>query len=304
MKFLLFADWHHQPGLFPGRTLEDLHLIQRHAEEENCDFIIHAGDFCHGPTTVASYVKEYNDFHIPSYPCLGNHDADHSTYEEAIAAYRMPNDYYYFDCNGCRMIVLNTNYFYYNGEHGHYSMGNYFSKQAYRDHMPKEQLDWLREAIASSPYPCITISHSSFGRDADGVKNQLEVRKIFNEANARKPHSVIMAINGHHHRDNIRILDGICYFDCNSAAFDWVGVPHDHYPKEETDRVHFMRNSIIFNDPLHTLVTIENNTIEIKGMETTFYRGVTREMAEGNFVYDPMGMPCEPIIRSAKITLS
>ncbi|MBQ9785215.1 MAG: metallophosphoesterase [Clostridia bacterium] len=301
MKFLLFADWHHQPGLFPGRTLDDLRLIQRRAEEENCDFIIHAGDFCHGPTTIAHYVKEYNDFHIPSYHCLGNHDADNSTYEEAISAYNMPNGYYYFDCNGYRMIVVNTNYINENGKGVNYSMGNYFGKKPL-DFVPPEELKWLRETIESSPYPCITISHSSFGRDADGVTNQMEVRKLFNEANAKKPHSVLMAINGHLHRDNIRILDNICYFDCNSAAFDWVDVPHDHYPKEETDRVHFMRNSIIFNDPLYAIVTIDGTTIDIKGTETTFYRGISREMTD-NPRYDPMGMPCEPVIRSAHFTL-
>ena len=168
--------------------------------------------------------------------------------------------------------------------------------------MPPEQLKWLEETIASSPYPCITISHESFARDADGVKNQMEVRRIFNEANARKRNSVLMAINGHHHRDNIRILDGICYFDVNSAAFDWVGHPHDHFPKEESDRIYHMRNTLIFNDPLHAIVTVEGSTITIEGMETTMYRGVTREMTD-NPRCDDMGMPCEPVIRSAKFTL-
>lgn len=302
MKFLVFADWHHQPGLFPGRTLEDLHTIQRRAEEENCDFIIHAGDFCHGPTTVARYVEEYNNFHIPSYHCLGNHDADHSTYEEALKLYHMPNDYYYFDCKGYRIIVLNSNYFFVNGEYIHYSMGNYFANGAYREYMPPEQLKWLEETIASSPYPCITISHASFGREADGVKNQMEVRKIFNAANARKKNSVLMAINGHHHRDHVRILDNICYWDVNSAAFDWVGTPHDFYPKDESDRIHFMRNTIILNDPLSAVVTLEGSNIDINGSETTFYRGITREMTQ-NPRCDPMGMPYESVIRSANITL-
>ena len=200
------------------------------------------------------------------------------------------------------MIVLNPNYFYVNGEYIHYSMGNYFANNAQRDYMPPKQLEWLRETIASSPYPCITISHESFARDADGVKNRMEVRKIFNEANAKKKNSVILAMNGHYHRDNIRLLDNICYFDVNTAAFDWVGTPHDFYPKEESDRIHFMRNTIIFNDPLYAIVTLEGTTIDIKGTETTYYRGVTREMTK-NPICDPMGMPFEPIIRSARFTL-
>ena len=302
MRFLLFADWHHAPGKFPGRTWEDLRLIQEKAVENGCEFIIHAGDFCHGPTTVPDYVKAYNDFFIPSYHCLGNHDADWCSYEETIALYNMPDGNYYFDCNGYRMIVLNPNYFLVDGAYVHYSNSNYFANGDSRDYMPPEQLAWLEETIASSPYPCITISHESFGRDADGVKNQMEVRRIFNEANTRKKHSVLMAINGHYHRDNIRILDGICYFDVNSAAFDWVGNKHDLFPREETDQVFYMRNTVIFNDPLYAIVTVEGSTITIEGTESTMYRGITREMTD-NARCDPMGMPCEPLIRSAKITL-
>lgn len=302
MKFLLFADWHHAPGLFMGRTLEDLHLIQRRALETGCDFIIHAGDFCHGPTGVADYVREYNDFSIPSYHCLGNHDADRCSFEEAVAAYRMPNDYYYFDVGGYRMIVLNPNFFYHDGEYVHYSNGNYFHHGAERDHMPPEQLAWLRETIAASPYPCITVSHESFARDADGVKNQDEVRRIFNEANRKKPHSVLMAINGHHHRDHIRILDGICYYDVNSAAFDWLDTPHAHFPQEECRAISLLAHTVVFNDPLYAIVTVEGTEITIEGTSTTMYRGVTREMTD-NPRCDAMGMPCEPIIRSAKLRL-
>ena len=110
MKFLLFADWHHQPGLFPGRTLEDLHLIQRHAEEENCDFIIHAGDFCTGGNSVGEYIKIYNGFSLPSYHCLGNHDSDRTTYEKTVARYGMPSGYYFFDAKDYRIVVLDPNY--------------------------------------------------------------------------------------------------------------------------------------------------------------------------------------------------
>ena len=100
MKFLLFSDLHHYPGVFMGGTWEHLREIQRRAEEENCEFLIHAGDFCHGPTLVPDYVKAYNDFHIPSYHCLGNHDSDKTSYEETLKYYNMPNGYYFFDNGG------------------------------------------------------------------------------------------------------------------------------------------------------------------------------------------------------------
>ena len=52
MKFLLFADLHHTIGGYPGRAEGALELFLDVAKREGCEFIIHAGDFCHGPTLV------------------------------------------------------------------------------------------------------------------------------------------------------------------------------------------------------------------------------------------------------------
>jgi acetyl esterase/lipase len=71
---------------------------------------------------------------------------------------------------------------------------------------------------------------------------------------------------------------------------------------EESDRIYYMRNTLIFNDPLHAIVTVEGSTVTVEGMETTMYLGVTTEMTD-NPRFDKMGMPCEPVIRSAKFTL-
>lgn len=50
MKFLLFSDLHFAPDVFMGATWEALHQMQKHAEKAGCEFIIRAGDFCHGIT--------------------------------------------------------------------------------------------------------------------------------------------------------------------------------------------------------------------------------------------------------------
>ena len=301
MKFLLFADLHYAPGTFMGGTWEILREIQAYAEREGCDFIIHAGDFCHGPTNVADYVKAYNDFHIPSYHCLGNHDADKTPFEETVRLYNMPNEYYYFDCKGYRMIVLNPNYYKDGEELVNFSMGNYFKFGPYRDWVPQAQLAWLKDTIASSPYPCLLISHESFERP-DGVQNRDEVLAIINEANAKKPHSVLMCMNGHYHRDYIRILDNVCYFDVNSVKFDWVEKVHDLYPEDRCAQIKHLNHTVVYNDPLYCVVTLTGNTIEIKGKESSMFMGVTREMT-GNIKYDKAGRPVVPRIASTKITL-
>ena len=301
MKFLLFSDIHHYPGVFTDNTWEGLRAIQNRAEKENCEFIIHAGYLCHGPSLVPDYVKAYNDFHIPSYHCLGNHDSDSTPYEETLKYYNMPNGYYFFDQGGYRMIMLNPNYYYVDGEYHVYSMGNYYANGEYRDYVPPEQLKWLEETIASAPGPCILISHESFERP-DGVKNREEVLKIINEANARKLHSVLMCINGHHHRDFIRILDNVCYFEINSASYDWLDLAHNCYPEEKCKEIRHLNHILAYSDPIFCVVTIEGTSIRIDGMKSSLYMGVTVEMT-GNATFDLAGRRATPEIQSATITL-
>ena len=302
MKFLLFADLHYAPKQFLSGSFEILKEMQEAAERENCDFIIHAGDFCHGPSKVMDFVEEYNNFHIPSYHCLGNHDSDNTPFEETVALYKMPNEYYYFDCKGYRMIVLNPNYYNVDGEYINFSMRNYFKNGPARDWVPPEQLAWLKETIDSSPYPCLLISHESFER-ANGVQNRADILKIINDANAKKPHSVLMCMNGHYHRDYIRILDGVCYFDVNSVLMEWVsGVTHDRYPAELLAEYSSLNHTVIYNDPLYCIVELDGTTIDIKGKESSMYMGITREDVGGT-PFDKVGRPVVPKIQSAKITL-
>lgn len=301
MKFLLFSDIHHYPGVFTDNTWEGLHRIQRRAETEKCDFIIHAGDFCQGPSLVPDYVQAYNDFHIPSYHCLGNHDSDNTPYEETVEAYRMPNGHYFFDQGGYRIIVLNPNYYYVNGQYHAYSMGNYYANDEYRDFLPPEQLKWLEETIASAQGSCVIISHESFERP-DGVQNRKEVLEIIRAANRRRPHSVLMCVNGHHHRDFIRIMDNVCYFDMNSASFDWVENEHSCYPEEICRKGKHFNHIVAYEDTLYAVVTMEGSSIKIDGMKSSMLMNVTRE-ATGNSVYDRAGRSVKPEVQSATITL-
>ncbi len=302
MKFSLFSDLHHAPGVFVGGTVEDLELIRDRAVKEDCSFVIHAGDFSHGPSHVADYVKLYEDFPIPTYHCLGNHDSDHTAYAETLKMYRMPDGHYFFDEGGYRFIVCDPNYYRLNGEDIHYDLGNYYAHGALRDWMPPDQLAWLKETIETAPGPCVLISHESFERP-DGVQNREEVLTIINEANKKKPHSVIMCINGHHHRDHLRILDGVLFFEINSASYDWVPEAHDCYPAELCAEYRLANHTVIYNDPVHAIITLEGTTITIDGMESSMFMGINRKETGVNPIYDNAGRPVVPMVQSAKITL-
>ena len=128
------------------------------------------------------------------------------------------------------------------------------------------------------------------------------MRAIINEANRKRPHSVILCINGHYHRDNVRILDNVCYFDLNSASYDWVDKEHFLYPQKYNEEFRLMKNTVVYDDPIHAIITLEGTTITIEGMESTMFMGFNREHTT-NDVYDRMGRPVVPRVQSAKITL-
>lgn len=302
MRFLVFSDFHYDPGAFIGTGPEGLALMQRRAEEEKCDFIIQAGDFCHGPSTVPDIVRQFNDFHIPSYHVLGNHDAEYTSFEETVAAYRMPHEYYFFDVGGYRVIVLNPNYYYDEGEYTHFSLCNWLAHNPQRDWFPPEQLQWLEQTIASSPYPCVIFSHQSLER-VDGVKNRQEALEIIDAANRKSAHSVLLCVNGHYHRDNIRILENVCYFDVNSASIDWIDKSHHCFPDEMHEKIKKLHHLVGFERPLYAVVTLEGTTIDIKGTSSPMICGVTYREAAGSDGYDRCGRPFTQSIQSANITL-
>ena len=300
MKFLVFSDLHYIQDYWDGGSWEDLRYFQRRAEEENCDFIIHAGDFCGGQADAVDFIQAYSNFHIPSYHCLGNHDTDRCTFEEAVARFNMPHEYYYFDCKGYRIIVMNPNYYYYEGQFHHLVTSVPREQRLNRDWIPPDQMEWLEKTLAETPYPCVIISHESFERP-DGVKNQEEVRAIIDEANRRKPGTVLLCINGHAHRDFLRIFHNVCYFDLNSASFNWIEAPH-HLYTEDAMRYPRAEHTLVYNDPIHAIVTLEGNTITIEGMESTMFQGITQEMTDEPVV-DRGGRTVWPVVQSTKITL-
>ena len=213
----------------------------------------------------------------------------------------MPHQYYSFDCKGYRFIVFDCNYCNVDGEFVHYDLGNYYKMPAARDWIPPEELEWLRETIDASPYPCILIGHGSFERP-DGIKNREECMEVFRAANKKRPHSVLMIINGHHHRDNIRILDGIYHYEINSTSFDWLHDLHDKYPAEACEKVEHLAHVLYWTVPVHAVITLEGTTITIDGMDGEYFMGITPEMI-GCPIYDKAGRRAVPYVTSAKFTL-
>ena len=315
VKFCVFADIHYTPGTFPNSTKEWLGQIIDHAKAEKCDFIIHCGDFTSYPVRYSEYVDFYNNCGLPAYHVIGNHDDDGNTHEETLKAYRLEHGHYFFDRNGFRFVIVDPNHIKYgDGRIEHYSKGNYFKKNSAAGDVigvvPPEQLVWLKETIGNSPYPCVVFSHQSFERPTgNACHNFSEVLAIFDEANRKSPGKVRMAINGHHHRDFIRTLNEVVFFDLNSASFDWIGNrAHDKYPKEYIEK-HKLRTRkggkcpfLAWDDPIHAIVTMDTDgLIKIDGMESKFSCGVMPESVGVRF--DGCGRMTTACVQSAEMRM-
>lgn len=303
VKFSIFADIHHCPGQFFSRAPEHLKQIQERAVRENCDFIIHCGDFCHRPTQEMEFVESFNQFRIPGYHVLGNHDQDGCAWEETLRAYRLEKGYYFFDRNGFRFVALDANWFRnQDGTFTHYSNGNYFK---YRGPaisvIPPEQLTWLADVLETSPNPCVLFSHQSFEREVGGIANWEEIRNLIDSVNARHPGRIRLCVNGHYHRDFLRVLNQVVYFDLNSASFDWVERTHDLYPKELCEKYSLVNHTVVYEDPVHAVITLDSEgLIKIDGMESKMLLGVTRTKAGLAFA-DSSGRPVFPKVQSAEM---
>lgn len=279
VKFSIFADLHHHPLQYFSEAEKRLEAIRKRAVENNVDFVISAGDFCHMPTEYGKIIKQFADFPMPTYHVLGNHDNDAATLEESLKAYNMPAPYYYFDKNGFRFIVLDTNYICLKGEYIHYDHSNYWQT----GHIPgangnisAEQLSWLYDVCIETDNPCVIISHDSLEREAEGLSNLFAVRETIRKINKDK-RRIVMCLNGHWHVDHLRIFEDVLYMDVNSCTMDWVGKYHEKYPealrKEHTD----MDRVLIYNEPVHAICTLkEDGTVIIDGMKGFYFMNVSR----------------------------
>lgn len=302
IKFLVFADLHHYPGVFYTEARERLASILKRAETAEVDCIISLGDFCHSPTLFENIVMDSATSKIPVYHVLGNHDTDGASVADVLKCYHMPHEYYYFDLKGFRFIALDTNYYQSTTGFTHFQFRNYFDFPETRETLPPEQLLWLEETIRNSPGPCILLSHSSIERECGGIVNREKILEIVRRMNSEK-RKVLLALNGHHHRNTLSILDNVAYFDVNSASFDWCSLPHNLFPEQLRKKYEMVDHQIIYTETLSALVTVSiNGEIRIEGKSGDFLHGITREMTD-NPRCDSAGRACSANILSAHFQL-
>lgn len=303
VTFLAFADIHYCPGVFPHDTPEWLERALARASARKVDFVIHAGDFTHNPAKDADYVKLYNDFAIPTYHTLGNHDTEGCTLAETLAAYRLTRGHYHFDRNGFRFVVLDTNYFRDDGgRFVHFEGGNYRKVPSSRSWTcSEEEYAWAEEALKTSPFPCVVFMHQSCERERGGMPDWRRMRDLFCWVNRKHGNKVRLVVNGHHHTDGLRFIDGIPYLDLNSANYKYYAESHRLYPAEYRKAHTGAGHVIAWEDPINAVITLDAaGRLTIEGQESSFFMGISPEKAG----FPPRDRPITPCIQSVDLRLS
>ena len=312
IKFLAFADLHNAAGYY-NQGAERMQKIADHAIAENVDMVLHCGDLTHGPTMEPEprVVPICDSLPVPVLHSFGNHECDNSSYEEVLAAYHMENGYYYRDVKGFRFIAYDAHHMIHHGEFIHYSKLNYWhpphgirEPETVMDVLGEEQIAWIEKTIMASPYPCILFGHHSWVRHWAGLipEERKAVKKMLRRVNKDKQR-VMMVMCGHYHTDYMSIEDNVVHFELNSTSNQWFPQTHDKFPTEITDNARSTRNTLIYNDPVHCIITLrDDGTINIKGMESSWFYDVSPESLGYNST-DPSGRPFTPDVLSASIKL-
>jgi predicted phosphodiesterase len=301
-RFLAFGDLHHYPGNFYDDKEERWEKILARSIAEEASFIVGLGDYVHEPERNRALAERMMTAPKDVYCCLGNHDVEHAPLSYALALYRMPHNYYCFDRSGYRFIVLDANYSIIDGEYLHY---NPLVARHKPGVIPPDQLVWLERTIDETDCPCILLSHHSIERP-DGMLNRHVLWDVIDKANGKRPHAVMLYINGHHHRDHCTVVNGVCCLDLNSAAYQYINPPFPRYPAAVLALAHGMAYTLNFSEPLSALIALEGDSlIHIRGLTGEFLFGLTdadvEEMDKGRLSYLRR---CVPFIRDYEVDLN
>lgn len=307
IKFTVFSDLHYLPGIFYTNAEDRLNAIYERAKNSGSDFLIHLGDMSHEPNKEPDFIAKYDALPIQTYHCIGNHECQGNSYEQVLEAFGMENGYYYFDRCGFRFIVLDLNYMRVDGKAVHYDMGNYFRRPegAQLVTFEEKQKIWFKQTVEQSPYPCVLMSHHSLERTNNGMTSSERdsIMDLLNELN-RDKQRIIMAINGHHHMDNLRLSNNIAFFDLNSASYYWIDDAHSGvYPSELYQEYELVGNTLIYEDPLSAVITLrDDGYIKIEGQKSKYLYGVDCRKI-GMPISDVAGRICSSEILSAELKL-
>lgn len=320
IKFSALADLHYKKGMYIA-SVDDLKFVLDRAKANDVAFAMHLGDLCNDYIGSPELIKAYlnNEQGLPVYGVYGNHELESQNNSMEYVTPLLTNQevvwgtddgrigdgsiaYYYFDINGFRFVMTDTNYSWNPTkeiwEHNttcSYGPPNGNTKICA---LGPVQLEWLKKVIfdaADKGLHCVVCSHMPFVSQWGAAPEVYDVQKLFNEANGIRQGTVLMAINGHWHSNRQTVIDGVVYLDVNTTR-NGVWIPKDdpHYDNETFIYTDYDENgnktgeferpltdlwmspkTWYYDAPLSAIITIrEDGKITIDGASVGWYANV------------------------------
>jgi len=283
LKFAISTDIH--KGLIHDAD-ERITAFLKVAQEEQVEFIMDMGDFCHPEEENRGFLDIWNASPIPKYHALGNHDMDKGTKEDYMNFVGFKNRYYSYDQGDFHCIVLDPNNLYIDGKYIPYQNGNFYKPAKQRAFVDPEQLEWLKEDLKKTNKHCLVFSHQSF-ENPKACQNQRTVRGIFEAANKEAGfQKVVACFSGHDHTDYVKEINNIHYIQINSMSYTWLGGEYkstERYDEEILKKYPILQYIAPYEKPLFAIITIEDGVLTIDGVDGNFIQPgpETQGLADG-----------------------
>ena len=286
MKFCVFTDLHYDIIHDGDRRIRELILD---CKQKNVDFVIELGDLCYPLKENRKLLSCFSDAGLLCCYSLGNHNMDTCDYKTTLHFFGQEKEYYTLVQGNIKFVFLNANYV--KTEHGYLPKDRAYIKNPTDQYpyLPPEQIKWLEEVISDNQYYYVICSHQSLANDfsigsySRGIINREEIRKILENQNAVS-HNILFCMNGHDHGDSIKFLNGIYYYSLNSSSYIWHGVKQTFYYSEEIhSKYPYLKDMILYEEPLHIIVTIdEKANVTIDGMNGHYQNVTPQDIGIGN----------------------
>lgn len=282
MKFAVFTDLHYD-AIHDGdrRIREFINSVKR----ENVDFVIELGDLCYPTDDNKHIIIQLKELGVPCFFNVGNHNSDAYQIDVVVKFFNMENGYYSFVFGNVKFIVLDANYIKTSNGSEPYCRRNYDKTMDDYPYVPRQEIEWLKNEIEDEQFYYVIFSHQSLSNDLmkRGISNREEVRTILEQRNSNGK-KVLFCMNGHDHGDDMKVINGIYYYTLNSISYIWHGIKETfNYSNEIHKKYPYLKDLILYEEPLHVIVTIdEDMNVQIDGMEGHYQNVTPKDIGMGN----------------------
>lgn len=228
------------------------YLVNRINNEIRPEFVVQLGDLIEdedAETDEENYstaLEILKDLTVPIYHVVGNRDQANQDLKQIRTMLGYPRLYYSFDSGAFHLIVLLST-----------------SKNHAEIHVDETQRKWLVDDLTATTKPTVVFIHHPiddqdltdfyrFANNSHGcfVEERVEIRSLLAQSG-----KVRAVFNGHVHRNNLEVYDGIGYVTLQSLVENLSDTRHD--PSESFAVVELTETEI---------------RVEIEGMDPAEYR--------------------------------